>query len=339
MDRHLHILKPSSKEALSSCPPSLVRPPISSAVPQTAMAAALHSFASLGNPSPNPRRIIRRTAVMLGLSPLPSLSRHEAPRIWCAATVPGLHGSTYGRFPRSRHLVLDRRFSLHATFAAPQEDSMYNEMDGESVKGELGVEANEPLEAWKQMLESFKEDAIKMQSVSQEAYDIYSKRAMVVLKETSENMKIQADQARRDLSKLAEVIGKEGQEYLSTAAKNSPESVKDIVETFASSHNKLNDLSEVRDFYLGIPYGGFLAIGGFLHFMLTGNVSGIRFGVILGGILLALSVSSLRAWRSDRSSTIFLKGQASITAVIFIREWNLLSRVRFHLVLGKLQTQ
>lgn len=44
--------------------------------------------------------------------------------------------------------------------------------------------------------------------------------------------------------------------------------------------------------------------------MLTGSLSAIRFGVILGSSLLALSVASLRAWRSGSSHAAFLKGQA-----------------------------
>lgn len=96
---------------------------------------------------------------------------------------------------------------------------------------------------------------MKVQSVSQEAYEIYSKKALVILKETSEQLKIQADKARHDLSEVAKEISEEGKEYLTTAAENSPEPVKEIVETFTSSTDDLNDISRVHDFYLGIPYG------------------------------------------------------------------------------------
>ncbi|MQM17484.1 hypothetical protein Taro_050458, partial [Colocasia esculenta] len=185
-------------------------------------------------------------------------------------------------------------------------------IDVEDVKDELRIKASESLEAWKQMLESFKKEAIKMQGISQEAYEIYSRRAIIVLKETSQKVKVQADQARNDFNKLAKEVGQEGKEYLSTVAQNSPESMKDILETFSSSTDELKDVSDIRDFYFGIPYGGLLAIGGFLHFMLTGSISAVRFGVILGGALLGLSVSSLRAWRNGQSSALFLKGQAGL---------------------------
>lgn len=53
-----------------------------------------------------------------------------------------------------------------------------------------------------------------------------------------------------------------------------------------------------------------LSVGGFLSFMVTGSVAAIRFGVILGGTLLALSVLSLRAYRRGESLPLSLKGQA-----------------------------
>lgn len=197
----------------------------------------------------------------------------------------------------------------------------------ENEKNELESETDESQEAWKKTLESFKEEAKKMKEVSQEAYEVYSKKAAVILKETSEALKIQAEKARHEMSIVAKELSKEGKIYLSTAAEKSPDSVKDVVETFAST-DELKEIYEVRDFYLGIPYGAFLAVGGFLSFMLTGSVSAVRFGVILGSALLALSISSLRSWKHGQSSQIFLKGQAAITAVIFVRELRLLCQKR-----------
>ncbi|XP_039045455.1 protein FATTY ACID EXPORT 3, chloroplastic-like [Hibiscus syriacus] len=53
--------------------------------------------------------------------------------------------------------------------------------------------------------------------------------------------------------------------------------------------------------------------------MLTGRISAIRFGVILGGALLALSVSSLRSYKRGESSPLASKGQAVISSVMFSR--------------------
>lgn len=131
----------------------------------------------------------------------------------------------------------------------------HGEIEVEKEKSELEMKAEESQEAWRKTLESFKEQAIKMQGLSQEAYELYSKKAMVVLMESSKQFKIQAEKARHDLTVIAIELSEDGKEYLSAAADNAPESVKDIVETFTTSTEELKEVSEVRDFYLGIPYG------------------------------------------------------------------------------------
>ncbi|RZC77975.1 hypothetical protein C5167_002212 [Papaver somniferum] len=225
-----------------------------------------------------------------------------------------------------KHQRSTRRTPLVVSFAASHEDSKPSEIEVEKTESELEAGAEESQEAWKKALESFKEQTMKMQEMSQEAYEVYYKKAVVILKETSEQLKIQAEKASQDLSVIAKEISAEGKEYLSTAAENSPEEVKDIVETFASSKDDLKEVSKVRDFYVGIPYGALLSVCGFLSFMVTGNLSGIRFGVILGGSLLALSISSLRSWKRGESSGMALKGQAAIAAIIFLRDMRLLSQ-------------
>ncbi|RZC82572.1 hypothetical protein C5167_045359 [Papaver somniferum] len=225
-----------------------------------------------------------------------------------------------------KHQRSTRRTPLVVSFAASHEDSKPSEIEVEKTESELEAGAEESQEAWKKALESFKEQTMKMQEMSQEAYEVYYKKAVVILKETSEQLKIQAEKASQDLSVIAKEIREEGKEYLSTAAENSPEEVKDIVETFASSKDDLKEASKVRDFYVGIPYGALLSVCGFLSFMVTGNLSGIRFGVILGGSLLALSISSLRSWKRGESSDMALKGQAAIAAIIFLRDMRLLSQ-------------
>ncbi|KAI9392542.1 hypothetical protein POPTR_006G108700v4 [Populus trichocarpa] len=204
-------------------------------------------------------------------------------------------------------------------FAASHEDSHSKiEVEKESEDRKLGGEESE--EVWKQTLESFKEQALKLQSVSQEAYEIYSKKTMVVLQETSEKLKIQAEKAKSDLGELAKEFGEDGIQLLTVATENSPESVKEVVETLTSSTDNLNDVSKVRDFHLGIPYGLLLSTAGFLSFMLSGSISSLRFGVILGGMLLALSVSSLKSYKRAEPYSLALKGQAAIAAIIFLRD-------------------
>ena len=121
-------------------------------------------------------------------------------------------------------------------------------------KNELKQAGKESQEAWEQTLAAFKEQALKLQSMSQEAYEVYSKKAAVILRETAEQLKIQAEEARKDLTAMAKELSEEGREYLTAAAENSPEPVKDVVETFASADD-LDDVSKVLDFYVGIPYG------------------------------------------------------------------------------------
>ncbi|XP_022732851.1 protein FATTY ACID EXPORT 3, chloroplastic-like [Durio zibethinus] len=225
---------------------------------------------------------------------------------------------------------LDRRISFNESvvaLAASHEESKHSEIEveGENDKVEMGSK-EESNEAWKLALETFKEQTLKMQSVSQEAYEIYSKKALVTLKETSEQLKIQAEKAKDDLTEIAKEISEEGKVYLSTAAENSPPQVKEIVETFSSSADDINDVSSVLDFHVGVPYGFTLSVWGFLCFMVTGSISAIRFGVILGGALLALSLSSLKSYKRGESSPLATKGQAVIASVIFMRELSLLIR-------------
>ncbi|KAL4381897.1 hypothetical protein AHAS_Ahas04G0179400 [Arachis hypogaea] len=204
------------------------------------------------------------------------------------------------------------RGPLTVVFAAPHEESEHRKIEVEEEDGELPkVGSEESQEAWKQAVDTFKEQALKFQGISQEAYELYSKKAIVVLKDTAEQLKIQADKARHDLSVAAKEITEEGKEYISTATENSPE-VKEIVETFTSPSDDLSRISGVRDFYVGVPYGLLLSLGGFLNFMFTGSLAAIRFGVILGGVLLAFSISSLRAYKRGHLSPLALKGQAVV---------------------------
>ncbi|XP_075638855.1 protein FATTY ACID EXPORT 3, chloroplastic isoform X2 [Castanea sativa] len=217
-----------------------------------------------------------------------------------------------------------RRFIVVASSASHEDSSQ--EIEVEKGKDDHNLGAEDSQEVWKELLESFKEQALKMQSVSQEAYELYSKKAVVILKETSEQLKIQADKARDDLIEIAKEISEEGKVYISTAAENSPEPVKDIVETFNMPTEDLKEISRVHDFRVGIPYGLLLSVGGFLSFMLTGNIAAIRFGVILGGTLLALSVSSLKSYKRGELFPLALKGQAAIASIIFLRELSQLSQ-------------
>lgn len=213
-----------------------------------------------------------------------------------------------------------------AVLFAASHDEPHPEIGVETEKAEVKLKTEEAEEAWKQALESFKEQALKIRSVSLEAYEQYSKKSAVVLKDAAERLRVQADRARLELGEVAKEISEEGKEYFSTAAQNSPEPVKEVVHTFASSADELNDVARVREFYIGIPYGLVLSLGGFVSFMVTGSITAIRFGVILGGTLLFLSVSSLRSYRRGEALPLAQKGQAAIATILFLRELSLISK-------------
>ncbi|XP_058752608.1 protein FATTY ACID EXPORT 3, chloroplastic [Vicia villosa] len=249
-------------------------------------------------------------------------------------TRPSLHSPRFHPLLNSRtfklslpRYALNQRKPLTVTFSAPPHDSDHGEVEVEKGNDNVDVdvgsvgseEESESQEAWKQALETFKEQALKVQGVSQEAYELYSKKAVVILKDTSEQLKIHADKAKNDLSVVAKEVAEEGKEYFSSATESSPD-VKEIVETFTSPEDDLSNVSGVRDFYVGIPYGLLLSLGGFLSFMVTGSIAAIRFGVILGGGLLALSISSLKSYKKGQPSSLALKGQTAIASILFLRE-------------------
>eukprot|EP00267_Zea_mays_P056473 XP_023156509.1 uncharacterized LOC100273380 isoform X1 [Zea mays] len=231
---------------------------------------------------------------------------------------------TRSSFSTNRHLEISlRAISASRRFAgrgAPRDRRVVAALAGEQTEGsEVGDDRNgeikpeEAQEIWKVMLEQFKAEALRMQALSMQAYDVYSERTREVLLEASEKLKIQADKAQKDLSVVATEIGQEGQEYLMMAARNSPDSIKDITTTFRAL-GKLNWPSEYEDYHVGIPFGTFLTVGGFLNFMLAGSTSALRFGIILGLALLALGISSLRSQRDGgRRPRLLVKGQAGLT--------------------------
>ncbi|XP_022966391.1 protein FATTY ACID EXPORT 3, chloroplastic [Cucurbita maxima] len=227
--------------------------------------------------------------------------------------------------PRNGFLSPHRRCSLNrrvVAFAASHEES-HSEIEGEKNEKDFNFDQEKAQELWKNALDSFKEQALKMKAISKEAYGEYSVKALVALNETSKHLKIQADKAKEDLASIVQEFSEESKEYIATVAENYPDEVKEIVETFTSPDDDLRDISKVKDFYYGIPYGLVLSVGGFLSFMVTGSLAAIRFGMILGGALLALSVMSLKSYKRGESRPLALKGQAVIASILFLRELRL----------------
>ncbi|CAL9107000.1 unnamed protein product [Musa acuminata var. zebrina] len=75
--------------------------------------------------------------------------------------------------------------------------------------------------------------------------------------------------------------------------------------------------AKIHDFCFGIPFGGLLFAGGLVGFIFSRNAT----AMIYGGAILALSVLSLKVWRTGRSSLPFILGQAAFSAALL---WKLL---------------
>uniref|UniRef100_A0A8I6XAZ3 Protein FATTY ACID EXPORT 3, chloroplastic n=1 Tax=Hordeum vulgare subsp. vulgare TaxID=112509 RepID=A0A8I6XAZ3_HORVV len=281
-------------------------------------ASLLHAAASspLAGPNPAARAAFRP----LASSPFLRLARSSPDRRSRLDAPPrALSGGA-----RLAASLRPRRFVAALAGEEPMSSELGDDKEKESEK--IEIEPEEAQEVWKEMLKQFKAEAIRMQALTTQAYDVYSKRAREVLLEASEKLRIQADKAQKDLSVIAAEVGEEGQEYLQLAAKNSPDSIKDITETINAVGN-LNGPSEYKDYHVGISFGTFLTVGGFLNFMLTGSTSAIRFGFVLGFALLALGISSLRSQRAGgRQPRLLLKGQAAIASVIFFKDLSVFFR-------------
>ncbi|KAJ8511008.1 hypothetical protein OPV22_001442 [Ensete ventricosum] len=279
------------------------------------MAAAIHGFVSLRNPNPD------LNGIRASSSPFSSTIPLDTARRLVGSGYPPLSHRDLG----ARLQYLDRRKSK-IPFVVSREEPKHSDIELQKEMTDAELKAAVSHEAWKEALEHFKTESMKVKAVSEEAYQVYTKKAMDILTDTSEKLKIQAEKAQHDLHKIAKEVSEQGKEYLSTATKNSPDSVREIFETYSSA-NELN-MSSIRDFYLGIPYGSFLSIGGFIYFMLTGSIPAFRFGVVLGSVIWALSIASMRSWKNGKTTPLLLIGQTAISAIIFFRQCLLCSQRR-----------
>jgi len=133
----------------------------------------------------------------------------------------------------------------------------------------------------------------------------------------------QAEKASSVLAASAQELPARGKEGLSYVAENAPDLVKDIAETALKAHYRedgsIKQGSKIHGFCLGIPYKVLLVVGGLLEFIITGSTVSIQFGVLLGGVILALSVTSLGAWKQGESTLQYLQGQTINIWAIFFR--------------------
>ncbi|BBN04623.1 hypothetical protein MPTK1_3g06250 [Marchantia polymorpha subsp. ruderalis] len=207
--------------------------------------------------------------------------------------------------------------------AAQSQDSAGNDVKVEEVAQELEKQAEESKAAYNDAVDALKEETLKVQDSAKTAFDPAAEKAIEVLRDTTEKLKEEAEKARALLTATALETAELGKSNLNLLAENAPDGpIKEVAESAVNAHlsEKTKQGAKIHDFCLGIPYGGMLVAGGLLWFILTGSTAAIRFGVILGGVLLALSVSSLKVWKQGKSSIPYIQGQAAIAAIIFIKD-------------------
>lgn len=83
--------------------------------------------------------------------------------------------------------------------------------------------------------------------------------------------------------------------------------------------------AKIHDFCFGIPYGGFLVGGALVGFFITRDMVATLFGCLLGGVVLALSMTSLKVWRQGKSSTPYILGQAALSLFLLARQLQVFS--------------
>lgn len=192
-------------------------------------------------------------------------------------------------------------------------------------------------EATGEAVESGKDTVHKAEAGLKEDSSDASAKFIGVLRDTTEELKEQAEKARAALTvtaqetaaALAATAQETAERSKSYITENAPDPIKEIADTALKAHSSdtPKKFAKIHDFCLGIPYGTFLVIGGLLWFIISGSTAAIRFGVILGGILLGLSVSSLNIWKQGKSTSAYIQGQAVIAGILAFREVRRLSEV------------
>lgn len=160
-------------------------------------------------------------------------------------------------------------------------------------------------------------DLQKLKEKTQQAAVVVKQQAGVL----AEQLKVQADKASHQIADAVQYVENHKGD-IAFVARDAPEPIREIVETAVASHSTeaIRRGAVIHDFCLGIPFGAVLAAGGVLWFTLAGSLNALRFGLILGGLILASSVGSLHAWQSYRPTLPYVVIQAVVSSLIFIYE-------------------
>ncbi|GJP29345.1 hypothetical protein CLOM_g16468 [Closterium sp. NIES-68] len=151
--------------------------------------------------------------------------------------------------------------------------------------------------------------------------EVLAEQLKVQAEKAKVQIKEQADKASHQIEEVLHHV-EENKEQIAAVAKDAPEPIREIVETAISSHSRdaIRRGAVIHDFCLGIPYGALLVVGGVLWFTLAGSLNALRFGLILGGCILASSISSLHAWQNHRPSSVYIAVQGALTSLVFVNE-------------------
>eukprot|EP00246_Nothoceros_aenigmaticus_P005228 TRINITY_DN17132_c0_g1_i1.p1 TRINITY_DN17132_c0_g1~~TRINITY_DN17132_c0_g1_i1.p1 ORF type:complete len:373 (-),score=55.19 TRINITY_DN17132_c0_g1_i1:474-1592(-) len=235
---------------------------------------------------------------------------------------------------------------------APTADVEVPPPDVEEVTDDLDKQTRTSKEAWTQAVDRL---AVEVQKLKGVFYEDSADKALAVLRDTTEQMRdhvdnaraalaieetagravatfrettdlliVQAEKAKAALAASAQEAADNSKANLALIAETAPDPIRNIAETVLEAHfvdsGKQESGAKIHDFCLGIPYGGILTVGGVFWFVASGSLSALRFGLFLGGLVLLLSISSLKAWRQGRSSLPYIQAQALVTLIILVRE-------------------
>ncbi|GBG88427.1 hypothetical protein CBR_g47126 [Chara braunii] len=251
------------------------------------------------------------------------------------------------RFPTQRHTSRSkgsnftsittggplRLFTLVRASAADDEATGEKLVEDVDLKSDLEAEGgviDTSRQLWNEAVVKVKEGAAKTQEYIREKavelkphYEETAERTRLVIAQSTEEMKRQAEKAKEVIVSTAKVVAEQGKEGLAQVVESTPQPIKEIAEVAVTAHSSERSKSgaAIHDFCLGIPYGTVLVAGGIFWFIVVGSTNALRFGVGLGGILLASSILSLRAWKAARSSTPFIATSQVISLAIAITEW------------------
>lgn len=192
----------------------------------------------------------------------------------------------------------------------------------QQLKEQAGALRSQASNATEQFVESAGKQAGLTAEQLKEETDKTAAHVLAEAERAAEELRKQSEKAAAQLAETAHETAEIAKDGLGIIAENSPESIKEIAEVAIHAHSKeaARKGAVIHDFCLGIPYGALLAVGGLVWFLLSGSLNALRFGTILGGVVLAVSVQSLRVWQQGKPTTSYIVAQAVIAFILLLKQ-------------------